>query len=63
MSAVVYGEHGATQQVEVYKQDLHDGVSDEAFMLTLPEPDTSWCAIEVPGLLAPQPVPPAAHAP
>jgi hypothetical protein len=53
VSAVVHGAHGPMQQVEVYKQDLHDGVSDDAFMLTLPEPDESWRAIEVPGLLAP----------
>ena len=63
MPAVVYGDNGAMQQIEVYKQDLQDGVSDDAFMLTLPEPDSSWRAIEVPGLLAPQPVPGAAPAP
>jgi hypothetical protein len=38
----------------VYRQRLEDGVSDRAFMLTLPEPDASWRAIEVPGLLARQ---------
>jgi hypothetical protein len=63
LSAVVHGEHGPMQQVEVYKQDLHDGMSHDAFMLTLPEPDRSWRAIEVPGLLAPQSLPPAARAP
>ena len=53
--AVVHGEQGPMQQVEVYKQDLDDGVSNDAFMLTLPEPDASWRAIEVPGILAPYP--------
>jgi hypothetical protein len=53
VSAVVHGEQGPMQQVEVYKQDLHDGMSHDAFMLTLAEPDESWRAIEVPGLLAP----------
>jgi hypothetical protein len=52
--AIVHGEHGPMQDVEVYKRDLDDGVSDDAFMLTLPEPDASWRAIEVPGLLARQ---------
>jgi hypothetical protein len=52
--AIVHGEHGPMQEVEVYKRNLDDGVSDSAFMLTLPEPDASWRAIEVPGLLARQ---------
>jgi hypothetical protein len=39
----------------VHKQRLEDGVNDRAFMLALPEPDASWRAIEVPGLLARQP--------
>lgn len=51
--AVVHGDHGAIQEVEVYKQDLEDG-SENAFMLTIPQPDASWRAIEVPDLLAPQ---------
>jgi hypothetical protein len=55
MRAVIHGEHGPMQLVVVYRQELEDGVSDGAFMLTLPEPDESWRAIEVPGLLAPQP--------
>jgi hypothetical protein len=55
ISALIYGEHGPMQQIVVYKQRLEDGVSDGAFMLTLPEPDASWRAIEIPGLLAPQP--------
>jgi hypothetical protein len=55
MRAVVHGEQGPMQQVVVYRRELEDGVSDGAFMLTLPEPDESWRAIEVPGLLAPQP--------
>jgi hypothetical protein len=54
VAAVIYGEHGAMLQVVVYAQTLEDGVSDRAFMLTLPEPDKSWRAIEVPGLLARQ---------
>jgi hypothetical protein len=54
MRAVIHGEQGPMQQVVVYRQRLEDGVSDGAFMLTLPEPDESWRAIEVPGLLAPQ---------
>jgi hypothetical protein len=58
--AIIHGEQGPMQQVEVYEQELHDGQSHHAFMLTLPEPDPSWRAIEVPGLLAPQPLPPAA---
>jgi hypothetical protein len=53
LSAVVHGAQGPMQQIEVYKQDLHDGVSHDAFMLTLPTPDASWRAIEVPGLLPP----------
>jgi hypothetical protein len=56
MNAVVHGEHGPMQQITVYEQPLEDGVSDDAFMLTLPEPDASWRAIEVPGRLAPQPL-------
>jgi hypothetical protein len=52
--AIIHGEQGPMQQIEVYEQDLHDGVSHHAFLLTLPEPDESWRAIEVPGLLAPQ---------
>ena len=62
LRAVVHGEHGPMQQVAVYKQDLHDGLTDDAFMLTLPEPDRSWRAIEVPGLLSPQSLPAAALA-
>ena len=53
LRAVVHGEHGPIQEVEIYKQDLEDG-SEDAFMLTIPQPDPSWRAIEVPGLLAPQ---------
>jgi hypothetical protein len=60
LRAVIHGAHGPMQQIEVYKQDLHDGVSHDAFLLTLPEPDRSWRAIEVPGILAPQPLPAAA---
>jgi hypothetical protein len=56
MSAVIHGEKGPVAQVVVYRQRLEDGVSDRAFMLTLPEPDPSWRAIEVPGLLPPQPL-------
>jgi hypothetical protein len=56
MMAIVHGEHGPMQQVEVYRQDLHDDVINDPFMLTLPEPDASWRAIEVPGLLAPYPL-------
>lgn len=54
MTAVIHGDHGPMQEVEVYLQRLHDDSGREAFMLTLPEPDASWRAIEVPGLLAPQ---------
>jgi len=54
VSALIHGEHGPMQQIVVYKQRLEDGVSDRAFMLTLPEPHESWRAIEIPGLLAPQ---------
>jgi hypothetical protein len=52
--AVVHGALGAMQQVVVYMQELEDGVTDGAFMLAVPEPDPSWHAIEVPGLLPPQ---------
>lgn len=52
--AVVHGEDGPMQQVEVYRQWLEDGVVDGAFMLTVPQPEPGWHAIEVPGLLAPQ---------
>src|SRR5690606_14945235 len=48
MRAVIYGAHGAIQELEVFVQALEDGVSDHAFMLTLPEPDPSWYGIEVP---------------
>lgn len=56
VGAVIFGEDGAMLQVVVYKQRLEDGVSDSAFMLTLPEPDASWRAIEVPGTMARQPL-------
>jgi hypothetical protein len=56
VQAVVHGESGPMQQITVYRQWLEDGVSHDAFMLTLPDPDRSWRAIEVPGLLAPQPL-------
>jgi hypothetical protein len=52
--ATIYGAQGPMHQVEVYVQELHDGVAEGAFMLTLPMPDASWTAIEVPGLLTPQ---------
>jgi hypothetical protein len=39
------------QQIEVYKQELHDGVSHGAFMLAIPPAGDSWDAIEIPGLL------------
>ena len=55
MQAIIHGDQGAMQQVEVYRQDLEDGVSQGAFMLTLPEPDATWRAIEVTDLLAPTP--------
>jgi len=32
----------------------HEALGDRAFMLTLREPDASWRAIEVPGVLARQ---------
>jgi hypothetical protein len=51
--AIVHGDHGPLQEVEVYKQDLEEG-SGSAFMLVIPQPDASWRAIEVPGLLARQ---------
>jgi hypothetical protein len=51
-SAVIHRADGSVVRVVVYRQRLEDGVSDRAFMLTLPEPDPSWRAIEVPGLLA-----------
>jgi hypothetical protein len=53
MRAVVHGALGPLQEVEIYRQDLEDG-SEGAFMLAIPQPDPSWRAIEVPGLLAPQ---------
>jgi hypothetical protein len=53
LRAIVHGALGPIQEVEIYKQDLEDG-SEGAFMLVMPEPDPSWRAIEVPGLLAPQ---------
>jgi hypothetical protein len=52
MNATIHGVQGPMHQVEVYVQELHDGVAEGAFMLTLPEPDASWVAIEVPGLLS-----------
>ena len=55
MRAIIHGERGPMLEVVVYKQGLEDGVREGAFMLTLPEPDESWRAIDVPGLLAPQP--------
>jgi hypothetical protein len=56
LSAVMHGSNGPVAEVVVYRQELEDGVSDRAFMLTLPEPHASWRAIEVPGLLARQPL-------
>jgi hypothetical protein len=53
LRAVVHGDYGPIQEVEIYKQDLEDG-SEGAFMLTIPQPDPSWRAVEVPGLLASQ---------
>jgi hypothetical protein len=53
LRAIVHGDDGPAQEVEVYKQDLEDG-SDNAFLLIVPQRDASWRAIEVPGLLAPQ---------
>jgi hypothetical protein len=54
ISAIIHGENGGTERVVVYRQRLEDSVSDRAFMLTLPQPDARWRAIEVPGLLEPQ---------
>jgi hypothetical protein len=51
VSVVVHAQHGALQQVTGYLQELHDGVSDAAFMLVLPEPEAAWRGIEVPGVL------------
>jgi len=55
VNAVIHRANGSVAQVVVYKQRLEDGVSNRAFMLTLPEPDASWRTIEIQGLLAPQP--------
>jgi hypothetical protein len=57
LRAVVHGAQGPMQATTVYKQDLHEGENHDAFMLALPVPDTSWRAIEVPGLLPPQALP------
>jgi hypothetical protein len=54
-SAVIHRADGSVEHVLVYKQRLEDGVSDRAFMLTLPEPDASWRSIEIPRLLTRQP--------
>jgi hypothetical protein len=54
LRAVVHGDHGPIQEVEIYKQELEDGSEGGAFMLAIPQPAPSWRAIEVPGLLAPQ---------
>lgn len=54
LPAIVHGRDGFVQSVEVYKEDLDDGIGPDAYMLTIPEPNSSWHAIEVPGLLAPQ---------
>lgn len=51
LRAVIYGAHGPMQEVEVYVQQLDDGVSERAFMLSVPQPDPSWYGIAVPGLL------------
>jgi hypothetical protein len=51
LMATIHDEHGPVHQVQVYVQELHDGVREGAFMLILPEPDASWDSIEVPGLL------------
>jgi hypothetical protein len=51
LGAIVHGEHGPLQHIEVYKQALHDGLSHDAFMLIFPVPDETWRALEVPGLL------------
>jgi hypothetical protein len=55
MMAAIHDAHGSMHPIEVYVQELHDGIREGAFMLTLPEPDASWVAIEVPGLLPPTP--------
>jgi hypothetical protein len=55
LQAIVHGLDGPIQTTEVYKEELEDGVSDDAYMLTVPQPAADWVAIEVPGLLPPQP--------
>jgi hypothetical protein len=55
LPAIIHGRDGPIQTTEVYKEELEDGVSDGAYLLTIPQPAADWVAIEVPGLLAPQP--------
>jgi hypothetical protein len=54
LTAIVHDRYGTRWQIEVYRQDIADGVSRDPYMLTVPEPEPGWYAIEVPGLLPPQ---------
>ena len=55
LTATIHGADGPMQQVAVYQVALEDGLGHDAFMLTVPEPNTDWAAIEVPDLLGPTP--------
>ena len=54
LRAIAHDDSGAALATWVYREDLEDGVSDDAYMLTIPEPRPDWISIEVPGLLPPE---------
>lgn len=53
LRAIIHGKSGPLQTIEVYKEELEDGISEGAYQLTLPRPKADWYALEVSGLLAP----------
>lgn len=57
ITAIVRDSNGRAQNIQVFREDLEDGVSRNAFTITLPEPQASWRTIEMPGLLGPQSFP------
>jgi PAS domain S-box-containing protein len=51
VQALVYDRRGISQTIEVYRLDMEDELSHEAYMLTVPQPENDWYALEIPGLL------------
>lgn len=52
LSAIVRRADGSTTEVDVYKQELEDGMSEHPYLLLAPEPELDWRSLELPGLLA-----------